>query len=90
LRDAITRLPDRSTFIEALEPANRDRQIARYRQYLHGQVTELLSNYGKIDVIWFDFSYPGNGGKGKEDWNSPELVKLVRGLQPIFLRKLTS
>ena len=27
---------------------------ARYIQYMHGQVRELLSNYGAIDVIWFD------------------------------------
>ena len=37
-------------------PAERD--YAPYTEYLHNQVTELLSNYGKIDIIWFDGSYP--------------------------------
>ena len=65
---------------------NANRDMARYRDYLHGQVRELLSNYGTIDYLFFDFSYPGerNGlvGKGKDDWNSLELMKLVRELQP--------
>ena len=25
---------------------------------MRNQVTELLTNYGKIDILWFDFSYP--------------------------------
>ncbi|SDS21147.1 alpha-L-fucosidase [Microlunatus soli] len=69
-----------------IEEQNAGRDMARYRDYLHGQVRELLTDYGTIDYLFFDFSYPGerNGhvGKGKEDWNSPELIKLVRELQP--------
>jgi alpha-L-fucosidase len=66
---------------------NEDRDMNKYRDYLHGQVRELLSNYGTIDYIFYDFSFPGraaNGleGKGKDDWNSPELMKLTRELQP--------
>lgn len=67
---------------------NAGRDMSRYREYLHGQVRELLSNYGTIDYLFFDFSFPGrqteNGleGKGRDDWNSPELMKLVRELQP--------
>jgi alpha-L-fucosidase len=54
---------------------------------MQGQVRELLTNYGKIDVIWFDFSYPGRDykglpGKGRNDWQSEELLKLTRDLQP--------
>ena len=29
---------------------------AQYIQYLNGQITELLTNYGKIDLLWFDGS----------------------------------
>ena len=29
----------------------------RYAEYMRNQVTELLTQYGKIDVLWFDFSY---------------------------------
>jgi alpha-L-fucosidase len=37
--------------------ANRDRDITRYREYLHGQTRELLTRFGRVDVMWFDFSY---------------------------------
>ena len=57
----------------------RPRDIATYREYLHGQVRELLTNYGKIDIMWFDFT-PAT--KTKEDWDSEALEKLVRELQP--------
>jgi len=50
---------------------------ARYIQYLHGQVEELLTNYGRVDIMWFD----GLGGRS-EDWDSPRLLRLVRRLQP--------
>jgi len=51
----------------------------RYIDYMHGQVRELCSNYGKIDIMWFDFSYNEFSG---EKWKATELVKLVRTLQP--------
>jgi len=58
------------------------RDMKVYAQYMRDQVRELLSNYGKIDVLWFDFSYPGKDGKGRDDWESEALVELVRSLQP--------
>ena len=58
---------------------NKGRDISRYREYLHGQVRELLTNYGKIDIMWFDFT-PAE--KSQKDWDSPALEKLVRELQP--------
>ena len=33
-------------------------------------------------MLWFDFSYPGENGKGHLDWESEELIRLVRKLQP--------
>ena len=51
----------------------------RYVDYIHGQVRELLTNYGKIDVLWLDFSY---GDKQGEKWRATELVKMIRQLQP--------
>jgi alpha-L-fucosidase len=54
----------------------------RYREYMKNQVRELLTNYGEISIIWFDFSFPGNNGKGREDWDSENLLKLARSLQP--------
>jgi alpha-L-fucosidase len=50
---------------------------ARYIEYLHGQVREILSNYGKVDIMWFD----GLGGSA-DDWDSPTMFRLIRQLQP--------
>ena len=61
---------------------NEGKDMAKYRQYMKDQITELLTNYGKIDIIWFDYSYPGENGKGHEDWDSEGLLKLARTLQP--------
>jgi alpha-L-fucosidase len=70
-------------FIEA----TRGRDIAKYAEYLHGQVRELLTEYGKIDILWLDFSYSNRlmgefAGKGKADWQSERLIALARELQP--------
>lgn len=63
---------------------NAGRDMSKYREYMKNQLTELLTNYGKIDILWADFSFPDKRGfgKGKEDWNSVELIKLIRKLQP--------
>jgi alpha-L-fucosidase len=70
---------------------NAGRDQKKYAKYLHNQVRELLTEFGKIDVLWFDFSYPHrdpNGvndptrGKGHEDWDSENLYKMIRELQP--------
>jgi len=51
----------------------------KYIEYLHGQVRELCTNYGKIDIMWFDFSYWEMKG---EAWKATELVKMMKELQP--------
>lgn len=51
----------------------------RYLEYMHGQVREICTNYGKIDIIWFDYSY---GEMTGEKWRAAELVEMVRSLQP--------
>ncbi len=61
---------------------NKDRDMTKYREYMHNQVRELLTNYGKVDMLWLDFSYPGKHGKGWKEWGSVELLKMVRQLQP--------
>ena len=50
-----------------------------YLTYLHGQVRELVTGYGKIDVMWFDFSY---GDMKGEKWKAKELVGMLRKHQP--------
>ena len=67
---------------------NEPRDQKKYIQYLHGQVRELLTQFGRVDVMWFDFSYPSGSrnpdwiGKGRDEWGSEDLYKLVRELQP--------
>ena len=58
---------------------NQNRDMSRYANYLHGQVKELLTEFGKIDILWTDFSYPE---KGREEWQSEKLYSLIRELQP--------
>ena len=58
---------------------NENREFDRYLDYLHAQVKEICSNYGKLDLLWFDFGYDHLRG---EAWRGTELVDLVRTLQP--------
>lgn len=76
-------------FAEDVYEISKDRDVKLYAKYMRDQVTELLTNYGKIDVLWFDFSYSGREqpqpwmhGKGKEDWEAEALLKTARDLQP--------
>ena len=55
------------------------RDFDRYLDYMHGQVKELCTNYGKLDIMWFDFSY---GELRGEAWRATELINMVRSYQP--------
>jgi len=50
----------------------------RFVDYIHGQVRELCTNYGKLDVLWYDVAWPldANG------WESVKMNQMVRQLQP--------
>ncbi len=61
-----------------LSPAPRDH--SRYIDFLHAQVDELMSNYGTVDVVWWDYS--SVGFQGDEAWRSMELIDKVRAKQP--------
>ena len=62
--------------------SNEERDFKRYLAYMHGQVKELCTRYGRLDVLWFDFSY--NQLRG-EAWRANELADMVRTLQPGIL-----
>jgi alpha-L-fucosidase len=73
------------------EKLNQGRDPKKYAAYLHGQVRELLTEYGRIDMLFYDFSYPKRDdqgkprpwlGKGREEWESEKLLELTRQLQP--------
>ncbi len=55
---------------------NGDRH-AKYIEYLHGQVRELLTNYAPTRMWFFD----GLGGKA-EDWDAPRLLHMMRQIEP--------
>jgi alpha-L-fucosidase len=47
------------------------------KEFLFPQLRELMTNYGKIDVMWFD-----GLGRSADTWNGDELVRMIRELQP--------
>jgi len=78
--------PDYPHYGDAFHPQRNDvstkdvpRDFNRYLEYMHAQVEELCTKYGKIDILWFDFSYDEMSG---EKWQASKLVKMVRKLQP--------
>ena len=77
--------PQSANTKDEYDALNKNRDMAKYREYLKNQVREILTNYGKIDILWLDFSFPGEFGKGRDDWGSVELIKMVRQLQPGIL-----
>lgn len=50
----------------------------RYVDYIKGQITELLSNYGPVDLLWFD----GEWERTEQEWHAAELRDLIAKLQP--------
>ncbi len=50
----------------------------RFLEYMFAQVRELLTDYGRIDLLWFD----GGWERSTEQWRSRELRELIRSLQP--------
>jgi len=50
----------------------------RFVDYIHGQVRELCTNYGKIDILWYDVAWPLSA----EGWESAKMNAMVRQLQP--------
>lgn len=71
---------------EIADAENVGRDMARYRSYLHAQVTEVLTGYGPIDYLFYDYTYPetrdGLPGKTSQDWDAEGLLTTTRALQP--------
>ena len=63
--------------VMCLEPDSRQPDLNKYYSYMTGQIKELLTNYGKIDIIWFDGRDPVFDGK--------KTAKMIRELQPDIL-----
>ena len=68
---------------DAVAELNKTRNMDRYREYMHAQIRELLTEYGKIDIIWYDFTPVSEKfGKTYKDWDAVKVVKMTRELQP--------
>ena len=61
------------------EYSNEGRNFERYLDYMFGQIEELVSGYGKLDLMWFDFSY---GEMKGHKWKADKLIEMVRSYQP--------
>lgn len=73
--------PERNVKEELAKDSKRSNK--RFQKYLKNQISEILTNYGQIDVLFTDFSYPQKeNGKGRDYWNSESLYKHIRKLQP--------
>lgn len=78
--------PDFPHYQDRYHPARNDpsqgnegRDFSRYLKYMFGQIRELCTNYGTIDLLWFDFSYDTMRA---DAWHAAELIDMVRSLQP--------
>jgi alpha-L-fucosidase len=50
----------------------------RFVDYTHGLIRELMTNYGKVDVLWYDVAWPLDA----QGWESERMNKMVFDLQP--------
>jgi len=80
--------PDYPAFTEADKPYQFGKwrqatpeQWPRFSEFMFAQVRELLTEYGRIDVIWFD----GGWERNVVQWRSKELHEMIRALQPEIL-----
>ena len=80
--------PDYPAFAEADKPYRFNRipqptpqQWSRFVKVMFEQIRELLTNYGQIDIIWFD----GSWERTPEQWRAEELAQTIRQLQPDIL-----
>ncbi len=80
--------PDYPPFTDAdrpyrmgLAPRPTAEQWQRYLDFLFAQVRELLTEYGTIDLLWFD----GGWERSFDEWRSKDLHDLIRSLQPDIL-----
>jgi alpha-L-fucosidase len=59
---------------------NGTRDHQQYLAYLHQEVNELLSNYGPVDIMWWDYS--AQDFQGQEAWRAFDLMQLTRSKHP--------
>jgi len=53
----------------------------RFVDYMHGQIRELMTSYGKIDILWYDMPVPLDA----QGWRSADMNEMIFQLQPDIL-----
>ncbi|HEY3415262.1 MAG TPA: alpha-L-fucosidase [Armatimonadota bacterium] len=66
---------------DATDGLENPKAYENFISYVHGQIRELLTNYGKIDTMWYDGWWPFDA-KG---WKAEEMNAMARALQPHIL-----
>ncbi len=64
-----------------INPYYLTKQHYRYLEYYFGQIAELLTRYGQVDVIWFD----SLGAGSLNDWDPRTMARRIRQYQPDIL-----
>lgn len=60
-------------------PSYKEKDPQKYIDYMLNQLTELFTNYGKIDELWLD----GGWDRKPADWGADQLYKLVKKYNPL-------
>ncbi|NOX55896.1 MAG: alpha-L-fucosidase [Planctomycetes bacterium] len=55
----------------------------RYVEYMRGQIRELMTNYGRIDILWFDGGWERKSPEDRAKFR--EIIQMARSLQPHIL-----
>ena len=61
-----------------IEPEEDRRRFDAFYEFTMGQIEELLTRYGKIDLLWFD----GVGWRDRKDLRAKETIDRIRKFQP--------
>ncbi len=64
------------------DPADHPRRWSRYVSFVHNQITELLTDYGKVDILWLDSDWVR---APQEDIQMDKIAEIARNLQPGIL-----
>lgn len=66
---------------DGMQCARDEEARQRFVAYTHGLVRELMTNYGTIDILWYDGNWPLDAA----GWESERLNAMVRECQPDIL-----
>ena len=66
------------------DPVKHPEKWENYKKFVHAQIRELMTNYGKLDCLWLDGGWVRKDNKG-QDIDMAEIARFSRELQPNLL-----